>query len=156
MTARTHELDYGLLAAVTALVAAGLLTLYSAGQTEVPTVAAELWKRQMMWLGVGVAIAIVVFRVSPRLLEWVAPAVYGVSIVMLVLTLIVGTGAGTAASTKSWLAIGGIRIGQPAELAKIGTILMLGRHLAGRRAPPLTMVDFVPSLVIVSVPFVLP
>ena len=148
-------LDYGLMAVTVALLTAGLLTLYSAGQTEVPTVAAEIWKRQVMWLGIGIAIAFFVFRVSPRLLEWVAPAVYGVSVVMLVLTLIVGTGAGTAAGTKSWLAIGGIRIGQPAELAKIGAILMLARHLGTRRQPPLSMVDFVPSMLIVGVPFAL-
>ena len=150
---KTGGLDYGLLAVTGSLLMAGLLTLYSAGQTEVPTVAAEIWKRQIMWLGIGIAIAFFVFRVSPRLLEWVAPAIYGASVVMLLLTLVVGTGAGTAASTKSWLAIGGIRIGQPAELAKIGTILMLARHLGTRRQPPLSMVDFVPSLIIVGVPF---
>jgi rod shape determining protein RodA len=150
--AKAAGLDYGLLAVVVALLTAGLLTLYSAGQTEVPTVAAEIWKRQLMWLGIGTGIAILVFRVSPRLLEWVAPTVYGAALVMLVLTLIVGTGAGTAASTKSWLAIGGIRIGQPAELAKIGTILMLARHLAARRRPLLNMVDFIPALLIVGLP----
>src|SRR3989304_3383842 len=55
------------------------------------------------------------------------------------LTLLVGAGAGTAAGTKSWLAIGGVRIGQPAEFAKIATILMLARHLGGRRRSPQTV-----------------
>jgi len=42
--------------------------------------------------------------------------------VLLVLTLFIGTGAGTAAGSKSWLAIGGHRFGQPAELAKLAVI----------------------------------
>ncbi len=148
-------LDRPLLAVVTALLLAGFLTLYSAGQTEVPTLAADIWRRQLVWLGVGVAIAVVAFRISPRVLEWAAPGVYGVALVLLVLTLLVGTGAGTAAASKSWLSIAGVRIGQPAELAKLGTILMLARHLASRREPPLTMTHLLPSMAIVGVPFVL-
>ncbi|OGU01368.1 MAG: hypothetical protein A2W29_10995, partial [Gemmatimonadetes bacterium RBG_16_66_8] len=102
-------------------------------------------------VGVGLSL----FRVSPRLLEWVAPFVYGVSIVSLLLTLVVGTGAGTAAGTKSWLAIGGVRIGQPAEFAKIATILMLARHLGGRRRSPQTVTELLRACLIVGAPFVL-
>ena len=50
---------------------------------------------------------------------------------LLLVTLAVGTGQGTATGTKSWLAIGGHQIGQPAELAKLAVILMLARYLSG-------------------------
>ena len=148
-------IDRPLLAVVSALLVAGVLTLYSAGQTEVETAAAEIWKRQLVWLAVGIVVAGLAFRVSPRLLEWAAPAIYVVAIALLGATLIVGTGAGTAAGTKSWLAIAGVRIGQPVELAKLGTILMLARHLAGRRRAPMSMVDVLPSLAIVGIPLML-
>lgn len=152
---RERGLDKALLGTITALLVIGVATLYSAGQTDVPTAAAGLWQRQLIFLGIGVVGAILMFRVSPRLLEWATPFVYGLAIVLLLVTLAVGTGAGTAAGTKSWIAIGGVRIGQPAEFAKLATILMLARHLAGRREPPATLVQLMPSCAIVGLPFVL-
>lgn len=140
---------------VALLLIAGLLTLYSAGQTDVPSSAAEIWKRQLVWLGLGLVAGALAARVSPRILEWVTPVLYWGAVVLLLLTLIVGTGAGTAAGSKSWLAIGGVRLGQPAELAKIATILMLARHLGGARETPFTLTQLLPSLGIVGVPFVL-
>ncbi len=93
-------LDRPLLAAVLALLVPGLLTLYSAGITDFPTVATDIWQRQIMWLVIGMAAATVVFRISPQVLEWATPFLYAGAIGLLVLTLIVGTGAGTAAGTK--------------------------------------------------------
>jgi rod shape determining protein RodA len=153
MFRRLRELDRPLIGLVTALVLYGLLTLYSAGRTDVPTIVAGIWQRQVVWLALGAAGAVLLFRVSPRLLEWAAPFVYAAAIAILVLTLIVGTGAGTAAGSKSWIAIGGHRIGQPAELTKLAVILMLARWLANRREPPATLRDLVVPGVITLLPF---
>ena len=46
------------------------------------------------------------------------------TIALLVITLLFGTGAGTAASVKGWLTLGGVRLGQPAELAPTGRLLV--------------------------------
>lgn len=148
-------LDKPLLATTGALLVMGLLILYSAGQTDVPSFVADLWKRQLMMLGLGIVGGVVVFRMSPRLLEWATPLAYGGAILLLVLTLAVGTGAGTAVGTKSWLAVGGVRIGQPAELAKLATILMLARYLGARREPPQGLAELILPGVIVTVPFLL-
>lgn len=137
------------------LVALGLTLLFSAGVTEVPSAASGIWKRQALWVGIGVAAAVIAFRVSPRILEWATPAVYVGALLLLGLTLIIGTGAGTALGAKSWLAIGGVRLGQPAELAKLATVLMLARHLGPKREPPFTLTQLLPSLAIVGIPFVL-
>ncbi len=122
-------LDRQLAVASLALVFFGLLTLYSAGQTDVPTRAVGVWWRQFVWFGAGIVVAWMAYMVSPRILEWAAPALYAVGVVLLVIVLAVGTGAGTAESSHSWLAIGKVRIGQPAEFAKVGTVLMLARYL---------------------------
>src|SRR5581483_1980335 len=119
----------------------GLLVLYSAGQTDVPTPGAGVWRRQFLWFGVGLAAAWVTFRTSPRLLEWLTPAIYALSLALLVLVLAVGTGAGTAASSHSWLSVAGHQLGQPSELAKLATVLMLARYLSGRREPPRALRD---------------
>lgn len=131
----------------------GIATLYSAGQTDVPTPVGRVWQRQLVWVGIALVAAGVVTRISPRLLEWAAPYVYGACIVLLLLTLVAGTGGGTAASSKSWLAIGGHRIGQPSELAKLGVILMLARWLAERREPAATLRELITPGVIAGVPF---
>ena len=115
MRLRLTEIDRPLIAVVVALAAYGLATLYSAGQTDVPTFVTTIWQRQLIWLGVGLVAVVLMFRTSPRLLEWATPYAYGIGVVVLLLTLATGTGAGTAASERSWIAIGGVRLGQPAE-----------------------------------------
>ena len=140
---------------VLALAAYGLATLYSAGQTDVPTFVTTIWEKQVIWLAVGTVAAVLMYRLSPRLLEWATPYVYGVGIFVLLLTLMAGTGAGTAASERSWITIGGLRLGQPAELAKLAVILMLARWLAERREAPATLRDLGPACVIAGVPTLL-
>jgi rod shape determining protein RodA len=137
---------------VVVLVAFGLATLYSAGQTDVPTFATAIWRRQLIWLTLGGLMALLMYRVSPRLLEWATPYAYGVAVLVLLLTLAVGTGSGTAAGSRSWLAVGGVRLGQPAELAKLATVLMLARWLAARREGPVTLRELVYPCVIAGVP----
>lgn len=150
-----RELDRPLGLVVVALAAYGLATLYSAGQTDVPTFVATIWQKQVIWLGVGAVGAVLMFRTSPRLLEWATPYAYGISVVILLITLFAGVGGGTAASERSWIAIGGLRLGQPAELAKLAVILMLARWLAERREAPATLRDLVPPCLIAGVPTLL-
>jgi rod shape determining protein RodA len=152
---RTATLDRRLLWVSLGLMLFGLVTLYSAGQTDVPTHAAGVWYRQSFWFIIGVIAGWVVFHVSLRLLEWLAPALYAFSITLLVIVLVVGTGAGTAQSSHSWLSVGGHQIGQPSELAKVATVLMLARYLSSRREPPRSFRDLLIPGIIVGVPFLL-
>jgi len=152
---RLAAIDRQLAGTALLLMLYGLLVLYSAGQTDVPTQGYGVWHRQFIWFGVGLVAAWATFQVSPRLLEWLTPAIYGFSVFLLLVVLIVGTGAGTAASSHSWLAIGGHQIGQPSELAKVSTVLMLARYLSGRREPPRSLRDLLGPGLIVGIPFLL-
>ncbi|HTL04747.1 MAG TPA: rod shape-determining protein RodA, partial [Gemmatimonadales bacterium] len=152
---RRQGLDRPLLFTVLALAAFGVLMVYSAGQTDVPTVARNAWTRQIAWIGLGGVAAAVMFRVNFRLLEWAAPGLYALGILLLLLTLVVGTGSGTAASSKSWLAISGHKIGQPVELAKLATVLLLARYLSSLREPPHTLRRLVIPGLIAGVPLIL-
>jgi len=150
-----REIDRPLAAVVLALSAYGLATLYSAGQTDVPTFVATIWHKQLIWLGLGLLAAVLMFRTSPRLLESATPYAFGISVLVLLFTLFIGTGAGTAASERSWISIGGLRLGQPAELAKLAAILMLARWLAERREAPATLRDLLWPCVIAGLPTLL-
>lgn len=155
MLSRVRQLDKALVASVGFLALYGLATLYSAGQTDIPTFVATIWQRQVIWLGLGFVVAVLTFRTSPRMLEWATPFVYAIAVFLLVLTLFIGTGAGTAAGSKSWLAVGGHRFGQPAELAKLAVILMLSRWLAALREPPATLRDLIMPGLITALPCLL-
>jgi rod shape determining protein RodA len=152
---RRGVLDVRALAAVGLLLCYGVAVLYSAGQTDVATSASGAWEKQIIWIGIAFIAGSLAYRVSPRVLEWAAPPLYLTGLFLLLLTLVIGTGAGTAAGTKSWIAIGGVRIGQPVELAKLATILMLARLLAARREAPQTLREMIPACLVAGVPFLL-
>jgi len=152
---RLREIDKPLAGAALALALYGLAALYSAGQTDVPTFVATIWHKQLIWLAVGLVALILIFRVSPRLLEWATPYAYAVALLVLVVTLLIGTGGGTAASTRSWITIGTLRLGQPSELAKLAVVLILARWLAERREAPATLRELVPPCLIAGVPILL-
>ena len=152
---RTAAVDRQLITVSLCLVLFGLAILYSAGQTDVPTRAAGVWHRQFIWFGIGIVAAWTIFQISPRVLEWLSPALYAFSILLLVLVLMVGTGAGTAQGSHSWLSIGGHQIGQPSELAKVATVLMMARFLSSRKEPPRSLHDLIGPVLIVGVPCLL-
>ena len=152
---KTAGLDRPLASVAFVLILYGIVVMYSAGQTDVATSAAGVWHRQFVWLAVGLVVGFAAFKTSPRLIEWISPAIYAFGLLLLVAVLVVGTGAGTATGTRSWLAIGGHRIGQPAELAKLATVLMLARYLSSLKEPPRSLRDLWIPCAIVGVPFLL-
>jgi rod shape determining protein RodA len=66
-----------------------------------------------------------------------------------------GMGVGPAAASRSWLSLGGFRLGQPSELAKLATILLLARYLSGLREPPDSLRALIRPGLIAGVPFLL-
>jgi rod shape determining protein RodA len=153
--ARRIVADYPLVLTALALSLFGSAMVYSAGRTDVPTYVGGLYKPQIVWLILGLAAAYGVTRTSVRLIQWLTVPTYILSLVLLGLTLVIGTGAGTAAGTKSWLAIGGVRIGQPSELAKVAVVLMLAHVLAARRDSPTSLLDLWKPGIIVAVPWLM-
>jgi rod shape determining protein RodA len=148
--------DWPLVVAALILSLYGLAVVYSAGQTDIRSVVTETaWRRQLVWFILGIGGAYVISRASVRMLEWLAWPMYVLTILLLFSLLFIGAGAGTAESTKSWLVIGGVRIGQPSELAKLTVVLMLGKILAGSKEPPKTLVDLWKPALVVGVPWML-
>jgi len=150
---RPRVADYPLVALALLLSAFGIAMVYSAGQTDVPTIVAGMWKRQLIWLGVGVLAAYFASRASSRLLDWMATPVFVGTCIVLLLLLFIGTGSGPAARTRSWLAIGGVKLGQPAELAKIAVVLMLAKVFAARKEAPKSLLDLWQPALVVGVPW---
>lgn len=147
--------DPPLLLTVLALTLFGVIMIFSAGRLDVPDVGVtRAWKQQAMWLGISLVTLFLVMRVPVRWLEWIAVPAYIFSILVLMVTLVIGTGAGTAASTKSWIRIGGFGV-QPAQFANVATVLMLARTMGAWREQPDTVWKLWKPIMITGVPMLL-
>jgi cell division protein FtsW (lipid II flippase) len=92
-TTRRINVDLPLIAIGIALSFFGLAIVFSAGQTDVRTVAAGAYKSQAVWIVIGLIAAYGVSRASVRLIEWATVPAYAFTIVLL-LALLVGLGSG--------------------------------------------------------------
>jgi rod shape determining protein RodA len=124
---------------VVALTFFGIAMVYSAGVLDVPgTIVTGLWRQQLLWFTLAMIATPFILKIPVIWMEWAAIPVYSFACILLLLTLFVGTGAGTAESVSGWLAVGPVRI-QPSEFAKIAVILMLARVLGAWRESPQTL-----------------
>ena len=154
--ARSAAVDQPLLVTALLLSALGIAMVYSAGQSDVAQgYVQSAWQRQLMWFSVAMVGVWVVSRLSVRMIEWSAWPAYLLSVVLLGITLVFGSGAGTAKSMQGWLTIGGTRIGQPSELAKLTVVLMLAKVLASQRGNVRSLLELWKPLLVVGVPWVL-
>ena len=126
----------------------GVAMIWSAGQLDVPSAVTGIWKRQALWLSIAAVVFLVVSRVPLRWIEGGSSVIYAVSIGLLILVLVVGSGPGT----NSWLRYGSFSL-QPAEVAKLGTLLMLARVLSGRPEPETLLSRLWRPLLLTVVPF---
>jgi rod shape determining protein RodA len=153
---RRINVDVALVVAALAITVYGLAIVFSAGQTDFRSPATGAWKAQLVWAFVGIGGAFAVSRASVRLIEWMTVPAYIFTLFLLVALLVgLGSGAGTATSTSGWLTIGGHRLGQPAELAKLTVVLMLARVLAQNRVAPRSIVELWKPMLVVGIPFLL-
>ena len=130
----------------------GIGMIYSAGAVHIPNpVTDNAWLRQSLWFGMALLAFTVIVRVPPRWIEWVAVPAYVISIVLLGITLIIGTGAGTAVGVRSWIDLGFIGF-QPSEIAKLATILVVARVLSQREAPLTSLKDLLVPSILVGLP----
>ena len=133
----------------------GIAMIYSAGVLNIPSPITEgAWILQIQWAAISLVAFVVICQIGPRWIEWVAVPAYVLCVILLLATLFVGAGSGTAAGVRSFLEIGPIRF-QPSELAKLTTILALARYLGTRPEDPATLRALVNPAAIVGVPFVL-
>jgi len=146
--------DLPLLLIATALSLFGVAMVYSAGVTDTPTFVHNLYRSQSVWLLIGLGGAYAISRSSVRFVEWATLPAYLLTLFILCLTLVIGKGGGTAASSKSWIAIGGHRLGQPSELMKLTVVLMLAKVLASRSQSPNSLADLWKPILTVGIPWI--
>ena len=136
--AARHALDrpltsyYLLLGACALLLTIGLIMVLSASSVYSYKVhggdSYSVVKRQLTWVVVGLPAAFVASRVSERWVRRLAYPAFSVSLVLLLLTAIMGV---TVNGNTNWLALGPIVI-QPSEIAKLSLVVWAGHIYANK------------------------
>jgi rod shape determining protein RodA len=107
----------------------GVMAIYSATYMRDEVYLTEMWRRQIVWLAIGIVIFFVTAIIDYRSLlnNVVVPLIlYLAGLGFLVLTHFIGR---TTYGAKSWLEIGPINF-QPAQLAVVSTLILLAWLLA--------------------------
>jgi rod shape determining protein RodA len=142
----------GLVLTVLVLSVFGVAMIYSAGVLNVPSpVTQDIWQRQLTFLVLALIAFSVLSFVPSRWFEWAALPAYVFGVILLLATLVIGTGAGTAAGIKSFITLAGVRF-QPAEVAKIATILAVARLLSTRREAVQNLRELLAPVAVVGLP----
>ncbi len=123
--------EWILLLTVVALAGIGIINLYSAtGSWQ--AAAMPLYLKQLLWLGGGLCLALLLCCFDYRHLEHFAIQGYVISIGLLLLVLLMGK---TSMGATRWIPLGFFNL-QPSEVIKVAMILLLARFF-GRTAHPL-------------------
>lgn len=136
------HIDLWLLMLIGALATIGLVVLYSASGHSMSQVINQA-ERLLM----GLVVMVIVAQAPSEIYRVMAPWLYGITVILLVLTLLVGD---TSKGAQRWLDFGILRF-QPSELMKLAMPLTVAAFLHQRSLPPrLTTIAI--TLVIIAVP----
>jgi rod shape determining protein RodA len=140
------RVDLNFLGTAIVLALVGLMLIYSATFFQDPTL--KIFKRQLIWVVIGLGLAILFMIVDYRVLFDAAPILYAIGLALLVYLLVWGK---VTANVKSWIHIGGFQF-QPAEFMKIFTALMLAKFFDSNDRAYLDFRSFVIAMAIVMAP----
>lgn len=82
------------------------------------------YSKQMVWILASIVLILIIMLLDRRFFSFFAYPIYGITIFLLIATLVFGT---VSHGSKSWLLIGGFSI-QPAEFAKFATALAVAKY----------------------------
>ncbi|MFQ5663883.1 MAG: rod shape-determining protein RodA [Terriglobia bacterium] len=143
---RYRELDWLLLAAVLLIAVLGLVEIYSTTQNLARFTGLHL--RQLVWMGIGLLMMVVVARIDYHSLLDQAPLIYVVTLGGLVAVLFFGK---EMFGARRWLEVAGLTF-QVSELAKWSIIVVLAKYLSEIRGDTLTLKQVAKVAVLVGVP----
>jgi cell division protein FtsW len=130
-TARLAPPDALLLAAIAALVAIGLIMIYSASSATAYATyrdTAYYLKRQLVWLAVALACAFVAYRIDYHQLRRAAPFGIALAFSALVAVLVPHVGQ-VSGGSRRWLGVRAFSF-EPSELAKLALVVFLAAKLS--------------------------
>jgi cell division protein FtsW len=129
-----HQPDYVILVSVVALVAIGILMVYSSSAMNAYAAYDDTLKivgPQVVWGTIGLAAMALMSRLDYRWLRVVSIPLFLVALLLLVVVLLPGFGIRVGGSAR-WIQVGPLPAIHPAELAKLALVVYLAHWLAKR------------------------
>lgn len=124
-------MDWSLFLCMMALVILGLVMVYSSSAETAYEALGSMdyfLTRQLISMVLGLLACFLLALIHPRALKQIVPALFWVSVVLLVLVLIPSLGR-KVGGARRWLALGMFSF-QPSEVARVTLVLMLGVYVA--------------------------
>ena len=146
---RRPRVDLNFLGTALVLAIVGCILVYSATFFTEPGLGT--FKRQMLWVVIGLSLALVVMFIDYHVLFDIAPILYGIGLVLLLYLWLFGR---LTANVKSWIHIGAFQF-QPSEFMKIFTALMLARFFDSNDRAYLDFRSFSKAMAIIGAPVLL-
>ena len=110
------------------------------------------YSKQLLYIVVSLLIGAIILLLESRFITALAPAFYGITLLLLLLVLVVGRSVG---GNAAWISLGaGFKL-QPSEFAKFTTCLLLARYLSATNVKITEWRSFLTAGAIIGVPMIL-
>ena len=123
-----QDIDWVMILIYFALISFGWISIYAATFDEQHREILDMTQnhgKQMMWIWLGLIIALTILLLDQQFFETFAYVIYGFSVFLLLAVLFAGS---EIKGAQSWFVLGPVSF-QPSELAKYGTALALAKYL---------------------------
>lgn len=137
-----------------ALCAIGLVNIYASIYNAEESAAFNFstsYGKQLIFIITGLVLGFSILLLDGKFFSIFSPIIYGVTMLLLVVVLIVGRNVG---GNQAWIPIGSFRL-QPSELAKFGTALLMARYISTFNPKLNTLKPVLVAAAIVIVPMCL-
>ncbi|WP_148899296.1 rod shape-determining protein RodA [Fodinibius salinus] len=128
-----REMSWSIIGLWVALIAVGLVAIYSATQGPVaqylPDYIQVNFYKQLISFGLAAILLVGMLFINPRTFQEGAYIFYGIGLLLMILTLLFGKEVN---NSRSWLALGPFNL-QTSEIMKIATVLAVANYLTSRR-----------------------
>lgn len=134
-----------------ALCAIGLINIYASIYNADESIAFNFstnYGKQLIFILTGLILGFSILLLDGKFFSIFSPVIYGVTMLLLVVVLIVGRNVG---GNQAWISLGSFRL-QPSELAKFGTALLMARYISSFNAKLNTLRPILVAAAIVLLP----
>lgn len=149
----TQHVDWWLFAILVVMLAMGVANVYSAAfDPDHPSLFdfSQKYGKQILWVGFSCFLGLLVFLIDADIYRKFAIPIYLFTFILLIVVLFMPAVNGA----RAWLGIGSLGI-QPAEFAKIGTAIALGKYISSVNIKQQNMQTVLIALGIVVVPMIM-
>lgn len=143
-----RQFDLVLFFCMLGLTGLGILMIYSA---TFQTPSANLYHKQLQWFLIALVLFIILLNIDYHLLVDMSLPFYLFAILLLIAVLFFGKRLNGA---KSWFSLGYFNF-EPAEIAKLASIILLSRYLSEESKTHLVFKDFLMAGLIMGLPMLL-